>query len=173
MKGNGKQMPAFMTIDGFGKVKDIVDSIGDQLIDLRPLWFLLANDFYKDEKRIFKLKGPGRYEDLTPEYQDRKAQLHGFIYPILRAKGNLERSLTNPADRDAIHIFTKTSMIIGSSSPTAKFHHLGTRNMPVRPLWEINPRSRLGERWGDTADAYFEKVLNRAAKSPRRKNRTF
>jgi hypothetical protein len=160
-----------VTIEGFGQVADILETMADKIEDLRPLWFLLANDFYKDQKRIFTLKGPGQYEDLADSTKDQKARLYGFIYPILKAEGNLEKSLTNPSDGNAVRSLTKQGMVIGTKDPKALFHHAGTKRMPARPLWEVEKNSVLGNRWRDTTDAYFEKALGVALKNPRRNRR--
>ena len=43
-----------------------------KISDLRFPLNLIADDFYKSEKAIFKLKGRGEYKDLSPKYKKQK-----------------------------------------------------------------------------------------------------
>ena len=166
---------ATVQIDGFDELAYKIQEFRLVISDFRPLFALLANDFYKDEKRIFKLKGKGQYQDLTEPYKIQKLKKHGFVYPILKATGALEASLTNPSDGNAILIRKKENMLIGTSVPYAVYHHslAARKKMPRRPLWFIEPTQPTGKRWADTTDAYLEKTLQERMNNPRRDKRTF
>lgn len=168
-------MVAPITIDGFSEIADILDTIGAEIDDLKPLFLLLANDFYKDEQRIFKLKGPGKYPDLSDKYKIAKRRTYGFVYPILKAEGDLMGSLTNPSHPNAVRVINEKQALLGTSDPKARFHASTEprRVIPYRPIWEIDTDSILGKRWRDTTDAYFEKMLGRSMKNPRRGKRNF
>ena len=160
-------------INGFGELADIFASMEDTLQDLSPLWALIANDFYKDQQRIFKLKGPGKYDDLKPSTKISKQRKVGFLYPILRGENKrLEGSLTQPDHAEAINDITRVDITLGTAVPYGIHHHAGTKVMAARPLWDENPDSALGRRWLDTTELYFEKVFNIALKNPRRGSRT-
>jgi len=42
-----------------------INEISKQINDLRPVFSLFSLDFYRYEKRIFGLRGPGKYKDLS------------------------------------------------------------------------------------------------------------
>ena len=79
--------------DPFDFLSDGLDELSENLSDMRPLFEGFASDFYKDEKRIFSLKGPGEYDDLSPKYKKYKEKKKGNAYPILLYDGDLAKSL--------------------------------------------------------------------------------
>lgn len=141
------------------------EQIRASLKDMRPLFEQFAADFYKDEKRIFKLKGPGKYEDLTPEYADRKFNTYGFEYPILFASGRLASSLLNRRSVESVLVIKKQLFVIGTSTPYAVYHHSRKprKVMPRRPVYFFgadNPQQT--KRWARLVDVYVEKIINNA-----------
>lgn len=97
-------------------------------------------DWFQNNKQIFALKSPGKYADLSEGYKEWKQKTLGFIYPILRASGKLERSITDSRDENAIAEISDTMAIFGTSATTEKgapypaFLNDGTVNMPPRPM---------------------------------------
>lgn len=75
----------------------------------------ISGDFYKSQKAIFQLSGPGGYRDLSPQYKIQKQRAVGFTYPILKRKGKLERAVSNPNAEGSINIIEKDSLTIGAS----------------------------------------------------------
>jgi len=138
-----------------------IERLFTKMKDLRPIFELFSSDFYKDEKRIFQLPGPGQYEDLSEPYGTRKEQIFGERYPILFATGKLANSLLGRNKTGSINKITKRNMTIGTSIPYGAYHHLGTSKMPQRPLWFLDPENNtpLGRRWKDTLDAYGQVIL--------------
>lgn len=98
--------------------------------------------FMQSRKLIFTLKGPGKYKDLTPRYKKAKRRKHGFIYPILKATGRLEDSITSE-NRDHIGIVRPRSLTIGSAVPYAVAHNEGRGRMPQRSFlfWGLGGKS--------------------------------
>lgn len=142
----------------YKKIEELSNSLGD----LRPLYEQLASDFYKDEKRIFQLRGPGQYEDLDPDYQEAKERKWGYIYPILFASGRLAASLLSRRGMNSVAIIEKMNFEIGTSVRYAVYHH-STKprsRLPRRPLWFFGEdNDRLSMRWDRTTQAYIDKTV--------------
>lgn len=103
---------------------------------------LIAKDFYKSERAIFSLKGPGQYEDLKQKTKVFKQRRYGRVYPILFAGGNLKDSVLNPTDPNAVNqIVNRTSLILGTRVPYGKYLQSGTSRMPSRPFLFIGPEA--------------------------------
>lgn len=129
---------------------------------------LIALDFYRSEKAIFQLSGPGQYPDLgglhpTPEKvkraKARKQREFGFVYPLLKATGALEASLTDPTDASAINMISQdgSSLTIGTIIPYGIYHQSDAprKVIPLRKFLFIGPESTFAsseqagrpERW--------------------------
>lgn len=137
--------------------------------DLRPAFKIMASDFQKGNRAIFKLQGPGQYDDfvgrkvgqtwkspgrpdkrtrdpnLTP-YQNYKVA-RGFApegYPLLKLSGRLEKSLTQPGG-DSILKFGLTNAIFGTKVKNergkeyASYLQNGTSKMPARAVVFLRP----------------------------------
>lgn len=129
--------------------------------DLRPAFKSIAADFYRSEKSIFKLKSAGGYPDFkispvtlpsgrkyTPKesaYKARKKRVYGFAYPLIKATGRIEKSLTSPRDTDSVYKLEKQDLEIGSSVPYLGYHQSDEKprnKMPLRKVLFIAPESR-------------------------------
>jgi len=108
----------------------------DYGLDLRPVFKEIQLSWYKGNKAIFDLKSAGKYADLSFDYKFDKAKKYGFVYPILRASGALEKSLTV---LDSVNAINKQYMIVGTSVDYAGFLQSGTRYMPARPPVLMGP----------------------------------
>lgn len=148
------------------KLKKLRDKTDDLTIPL----ILISKDFYKSEKSIFLLKGPGQYKDLSELYKKQKKRAVGFIYPILKRDGDLAKSVTNPTDKNAINqIVNKDTLIIGTKVPYGKFHQSDAprSKIPLRKFLFIGPeaiqfatsaqKGRL-ERWIGILDGFFQAI---------------
>ena len=110
---------------------EAAQKVGDLTIPLN----LISREWFKSNRAIFSLKGPGKYVDLTALYKERKRKSEGFIYPILKRSGRLEKSITDPTDPEAVsYIINKISLALGTTTPYAVYHHEGAGNNPVRPV---------------------------------------
>lgn len=121
------------------KDADVVKAMNkliDQSEDGRPAFIAIASDWLKTNKKIFTLKGPGKYEDLTPAYKKAKSAFMdgGSPYPILRGKfRRIEKGLTEKGSEYNVMEVTKTSLTMGvQNAPEAIFNQLGTSKMPKR-----------------------------------------
>ena len=136
--------------------------------DLRPAFGSIANDFFRSEKLIFKLKSPGGYKDIKESTKRQKRRSVGFIYPILKRSGKLEKSITQKGAPGNIFKLGKQSLVIGTDIEYGLFHQVGTRKMPVRKFVFIDgggpafPNSRVfqgrSERWTAIVANYINQV---------------
>ena len=102
--------------------------------DLTIPFTLMTQSWFKSNRAIFSLGGPGKYADLSESYKPVKAKKWGFTYPILKASGALANSITVPGDTNSIaQIINKRTLILGSKIEYGKHHQFGTNKMPARP----------------------------------------
>ena len=115
--------------------------------DLRIPLKLIAQDWFDSNAAIFSLSGPGQYPDLSEKYKRAKQRDWGFVYPILKASGLLEKSLTNINDPNAIANFQgKQAIELGTSVPYGVHHQYGTKKMPMRKFLFIGPESQFNSK---------------------------
>jgi len=133
---------------------------------------LMAREWFKSNRSIFKLKGPGRYKDLSPKYKAFKESVIGQVYPILKFSGALEDSITNPKDPSAINfIINKNTLILGTKVPYAIYHQSNEprSKMPYRPFLfvgveQIAPQDIQQNRlknWIKILDSYVSQKLEK------------
>lgn len=149
---------------------------------------LIAQNWFKSNRAIFTLKSQGKYADLSTKsffawwekgdlrrmfqggYKEYKAAKWGFTYPILKATGRLEKSITDPAHQDSVNkILNRKILFVGSATPYANFLHAGTRRMPARPVVifgneQVAPGALRGrvEIWKQIVADYAVRVAERA-----------
>lgn len=131
---------------------------------------LISKDFYKSERAIFLLKGPGQYPDLKESTKAQKLRLGFSVYPILKRTGRLEGSVTNPSHPDAVNqIINKRTLVIGSTVPYGVYHQSDAprSKIPLRKFLFIGPESRFANsdqqgrvgRWLNILNSYVLKKL--------------
>lgn len=122
-------------VDPDKKFQAAITAALKEVSDLTIPYTLITKSWFKGNRAIFALKGPGKYVDLTPGYKKQKKKAVGFVYPILRRSGALERSITEPGDPASISlIINKTTLILGTKVPYGKYHQFGTKRLPKRPF---------------------------------------
>jgi phage gpG-like protein len=154
-------------VDPGGKFRTAVQQAIDEVDDLTIPFREIARSWFKSNRAIFALKGPGKYVDLSAGYKLRKQKRWGFIYPILKASGALAASITVPNAKGAIHrVINKKALLLGSSVPYGAFHQLGGKHLPQRPWVLVGPEqvsppelNRRAEAWVKIIQDY---VLARA-----------
>lgn len=126
--------------------------------DLTQPLSAIARDWMTTNKLIFALNGPGPFADLSGSrerrnkktgrfqstnggYKAAKLKRWGFVYPIGKASGRFEASMTDPASPDAlVEIINGQTLILGTRVLSDRganypaFLQFGTRRgMPPRP----------------------------------------
>lgn len=142
--------------------------------DLRPAFISITKSWLQANKGTFRLKSAGRFPDYVglkvkqtwknpgiPEartrdgdltaYQNYKKKKVGFVYPMLKFSGRLEKSITDASSPDFINVITPKSLTLGSSVPYGAFAEYGTKKMPMRKFLFIDPTNVNAD-----ADAAFE-----------------
>ena len=113
--------------------------------DFRIPFQVIASDFYRSQRKIFKLKSAGLYAPLggknpsaakTNRAKKAKEKFTGHSWaPILYGKsGDLRDSTLGKNHRYSIFNLDFTSMEIGSSVPYGPFLQGGTKFMEARPF---------------------------------------
>jgi phage gpG-like protein len=167
------------------KLNEVFKATGDLTIPLK----LIANEWFRGNKSIFVLKGPGRYKDLSTKpfyarwekdpslrkryeggYREYKAAKYGSAYPILKATGKLAKSITDPRDGYSIaRIINKKTLVLGTSIPYGIYHQsdLPRKKIPYRPFLflgveQIAPQDIKNNRvknWIKILDNFFEQKI--------------
>jgi phage gpG-like protein len=147
-------------------LKDARDKVHDLTVPLR----LMSREWFKGNRAIFALKGPGKYTDLAPDngqskypYKEKKQRAWGHVYPILQASGGLMRSLTDPSDANAVNmIIDRQTLILGTRIQWAYAHQFGSikRKLPKRPFLLLGPEQVAPEGINRRRDAWVEMLKN-------------
>jgi phage gpG-like protein len=106
-------------------------------MDLRLPLTLIGRSLYKwTALEIFGLSGPGKFVDLRPKYKAWKEKHLHFAYPILKASGRLETSLTQPGGENILRFPNATTLEWGTSVPYGIYHQSESprKKMPRRPF---------------------------------------
>lgn len=175
--------------DNDKKFAKALKKVGERLNDLTLPLNLIANDFYKSERAIFKLKSEGQYPplgglkptrqlryrgaDMTAREvaELRKKEQVGFAYPLLKRTGLLERSLVNRSDINAVNdILGKKTLVIGTLVEYGIYHQSDENRtkIPLRKFLFIGPEAskfatseQMGrlERWRSILSDYLSKMI--------------
>ena len=109
----------------------------DGVADYRPIWPIIEDDYYAQEKDQFASQGAeggSPWQPLSDQYAGWKAQ-HYPGQPILQRTGALYRSLTSPNDGNGVRIEGRKVLTLGTTLPYAIYHQsIAPRNrLPRRP----------------------------------------
>lgn len=151
------------------KINEVYKATGDLTIPLT----LIAREWFRGNKSIFALKGPGRYKDLTSNYKNFKRRNYGFVYPIMMASGRLMASITDPPSDESINriLADKKTLQLGTTVPYGVYHQsfLPRKKMPYRPFLfvgveQIAPtdiKQRRVKNWIKILDSYFQQKVDK------------
>lgn len=141
-------------VDPGGKFKQAITDALNQVNDLTIPFNLIAKNWYKSNSAIFALKGPGKYPPLggmnpnaiaikgttqtrRQRAEARKEKKYGFAYPLLKATGALEDSLTQPGNEHAVKwIINGKTLLLGTNLDYAIYHQSdeARTKLPFRPF---------------------------------------
>ena len=136
--------------------KKMFSKIMKELANTKPVLEEIGRDWFRGNKRkIFSQRGVGEpFADLSAKYKLRKPIP---IYPILVAKGDLERSLIDPEDSNALFEILPKSVILGTTIEHAEYLRKGRPDMPVRDPVQVSHEEI--ERWLQMAAKHVGKVV--------------
>lgn len=124
-----------MVVAGQVEMDRGIARFADGVADYRPIWPVIADDFYAQIKAQFATEGAEggeKWAELSPEYAKWK-EVHFEGKPILQRSGDLMASLTSPNDANAVYIEGRKTLTVGSKVSYAIYHQKGTKKMPARP----------------------------------------
>ena len=104
------------------EVRDLLKRMAKVTSDLSPFLVTIAEELRQSRKAIFKLTSRGAYPELSEKYKIRKQKDVGFVYPILKRTGRLEKSVTQSGGENVAEIRNKRSLFFGTSVPYGEFH---------------------------------------------------
>ena len=163
--------PIIIDVKGDRELRQLFQEALNRAKNLRPAFISMAIDFYKSNRELLRLKGPGQYEDLKDSTKRAKKRLNFKVYPILKRTGRLLGSVTKKTSPDTVFKMTGTTLTLGSSTPYGIYHQ-STKSrsiIPYRP-YVINEgvrggRSRLWEsrkfRWMRILTRFVIKAIRR------------
>ena len=113
----------------------------------KPAFREIARDFYKSQKAISMLKGPGLYPDITEQTKKRKRRKgmgkYKSGYPILWGDGTLLKSTLGPRNEGALLSITKKELVIGTTIEYGIYHQSDKprKKIPLRKFIFIGPEA--------------------------------
>jgi hypothetical protein len=159
-----------VSVDPGKRFQNAIDDAIEKTQDLTIPFIQIAKEWFKGNQAIFSLGGPGKWDDLTEKYKDRKDSKLGFIYPMFRgATGKLEQSLLNPAGEGSVNqIVNKTTLIMGTSVKSKKGFpypialqqgwNAGGRKVPPRPFVLIGAEQTGPPEFNARYDAFIAQI---------------
>ncbi len=162
----------------FDKFEQKVHAALKKVGNIQPALLAIASDWYKDNKQIANLKGPGMYQPLSRRRAAYKIRKYGSEFPILVATGRMINSILNPKDPEAIYVLGKQTLVLGTMNPYAIYHQSSEprKVIPYRPI--IFNKAVQGshakvyetrmKRYTRTIDTYVKKELKKIFNNSRR-----
>lgn len=140
-----------MVIDGEVQMDRGIARFADGVTDYRPVWPVIADEFYAEVAGQFESEGAqgGRkWAPLSPAYAKwKEARYPGR--PILERTGDLKRSLTSEKDPNAVRVEQRKGLMLGSKIPYGVYHQ------------SPRPRGRLPRRAPILLSARFKREAMR------------
>ena len=173
--------------DAFRKA---LDDVRDKVQDFTIPFSLIANDFYRSNRKLFSLKSGGLYPPYggfspfeTVFYrgtrttkkdraENEKLEKFGFIFPMLKRTGKLETSLSGKSAPGAEFFVGRSQLIMGTKVDYAKYHQSDRprTKLPQRKMIFIDggPAERAKdasisgrrERWINILNDYVAQVVS-------------
>lgn len=120
----------------------------DGVTDYRPIWPVIEDDFFAQEKAQFETEGAeggARWQELSGAYGEWK-EAHYPGKPILERTGDLVRSLTVANDPNGVRIEARRTLTLGTQIPYAIYHQSvkPRRVLPRRPEIQLTEPFKRG-----------------------------
>jgi len=119
-------------------------AMAGRLRDLSPLWRGILPYLRRQSELQFSTLG-GRSGDEWQELSDRYAQWKAVHYPgqpILKASGEMFRSLIEEGNADTIADVTPGQLDYGTRNPKAGYHQTGGGRLPARVVLAVTNEDR-------------------------------
>jgi len=114
-----------------------IQRFSEAVTDYRPIWPVIADDFYAEEAAQFKTEGAeggDKWAPLSEEYAGWK-EAHYPGQPILQRTGDLVASLTKQSDPNAVYRPERKTLTLGSKVTYGIYHQSiqPRKALPRRP----------------------------------------
>jgi hypothetical protein len=158
-------------VDNDRKFRNAIDQALTQVNDLTIPLTLITKDFFRSQRAIWNLKGPGQYPDLAESTKKSKLMAGIPVYPILKRTGALEKSMVNPSDSNAVaQIVNRKGLILGTRVAYGVYHQSDRPRgpIPLRKFLFIGPEAprfassdQMGrlDRWLNILNGYVAEKL--------------
>uniref|UniRef100_A0A6M3J2S8 Putative tail protein n=1 Tax=viral metagenome TaxID=1070528 RepID=A0A6M3J2S8_9ZZZZ len=123
-------------IEGEKRLRAVLQVPIDKIKNLRPVWDLIRDDFAARNQDWLDSEGKGSFAPLSPAYAAWK-EVHFPGMKILQRTRRLYNSLTDVNDADFIYAPEKLRVILGTKVRYGRYHQVGTRRMPRRPILKL------------------------------------
>lgn len=123
---------------------------------VKPALMSVRDDWYGENKTLFKLKGPGKYTDLKDSTKRSKTRAFGSPYPILLAKnGRIKAGLTDKQSEFTVNELTDTALTLGvKGQDYFLYQQKGTKKMSKHPF--IFNSKEHGDQWTNQRDRWVK-----------------
>lgn len=127
-----------MDIAGETQLDRGIARFSDGVSDYTPIWPVIEDEFYAEEKAQFASEGAEggeKWAPLSPAYSEWK-EAHFPGQPILQRTGDLERSLTSRNDPNGVRVEARKQLTLGSRVPYGIYHQSTAprTRLPRRPM---------------------------------------
>lgn len=137
-----------MDIAGEVQLDRGIARFADGVSDYTPIWPVIEDEFYAEERAQFASEGAESGEKWAPlsEAYAQWKEVHFPGQPILRRTGDLERSLTSGSDPNSVKIEQRKQLTLGSRVPYAIYHQsIAPRTkLPRRPMINLTEGFKRG-----------------------------
>lgn len=115
-----------MEIAGQAQLDFAIGRFGNICSDFRPVWDVVAEDFYEMEQQQFATQGAAGsggtpWAPLKKDYAEWKQRHYGNL-PILQRRGDLMQSLTYRDASGSVFIAEPKALTLGSTVPYGIYH---------------------------------------------------
>jgi len=139
-----------------------ISRFSEGLVDYRPIWPVIDDEFRAEVKRQFDTEGESGGEAWKPlsdkGYGAWKEQ-HYPGTPILVREGTLRASLTNRDAPGSISRQEPKTLVMGTSVPYAIYHQKGTKDEAGKVIMPARPEIKLTKGFKRIAMGYIQEYL--------------
>jgi len=123
---------------------------------VKPALIAVRDDWYKENRTLFTLQGPGKFTDLKDSTKKAKIRQFGTPYPILLARnGRIQSGLTEKESEYTVNELTDDSLTMGVKGILyAIFQQKGTSKMEKHPF--IFNSQQHGDQWTNQRDRWVK-----------------
>jgi hypothetical protein len=152
----------------------IFKETADRVKYMKPALMSIRDDWYRENRTLFKLRGPGKFTDLkdSTKRQKIRAAADGKItgltrppYPILLARnGRIQSGLTDKASQYTVNEVTDTSLTVGiKGEDYFLYQQKGTTRMARHPFI-FKSRADGDDQWTNQRDRWVKILLGYQAR---------